>query len=211
MISFEQLAPNIVIVHGMDLSLLPAAVWRRALEGMATRLQVHIRARYENENTAQGLRFRRNSLRWTLYKAKKGYSLNRGQMLRRIIGTIKRRTLWSISAVTAAGSAVITFDEEYLYLLRPHARWYARNKVPGGRILTVNRLDIERTGVFVREVDASARAAEIKKLERRPITISTGTKGLPAKIGERRPLTLARTAWRAYSQTAAKLRLYGRI
>lgn len=239
MITFQQLAPNIVLFSGLDLSLATPQVWRAALERAAKAMQRGIYAQYMNEMTATGQRFRRNSLKWTLFKERKGYDLARGRMLGRIVRRIRREDLFSISAVTAAGTAVVTFDEQLLYIREPHARWYARTKVPGGIILTVNRRMIARAAEWIRVIESrgierrierlrrqskrlnaaqarriadDAKLAESRAITSKGINIQTGRSADVVRAAQalatqrRRPLTLARTAWRAAALTEAKLR-----
>jgi hypothetical protein len=220
MIAFVQQAPNVVQVTGMDTRLLSAAQWRSVLERVTTALQRSMRAHYENEVTAQNRRFRRNSLRWTLWKERHGYSTKRGQYLRRIIKRLRFAKLGSISAVTPAGTAVITFDEHYLRALEPHAFHYATQKVPGNRILTLNVRDIQRAAVIAREAERAANEHQLERLRRRvrgvrrPISISTAAPSRLFSAGvaaRRRTLTLAATAWAAAAKASARLQLLGRV
>lgn len=135
MINAARLGPNAVQVTGLDVDLMPPAMWRPVLERYAMALQRSIATFYDLERTGTGRPFLPNSVKWTLMKQRRGLSTDKGKYLKRIIRTLRTRELYTISTVTPAGSAVITLSEEYLYSLVPHARYYARQKVIGGRII----------------------------------------------------------------------------
>lgn len=205
MILVEAIAINAVQVTGMDTSHVSALRWRRAMTRIAEEIQARIYAAYRTERNAQGQWFRANTPKWNRYKVKKGYAPERGQMLRRIVGTLRREPLFTISSIID-GRAVITFDERRLITRWPHAYNYAVSKVPGRRILQVNALWLARASRWVKALDAEAQALEARGNEvQQTIGIGPDTVSVPAQ-GRRRVTTLAATAWKAARDTAIRLR-----
>lgn len=215
MITFTQLAPNVVQVSGLDMGLMGPAEWRVGLERMAAQLQAYVVVGYRLERTASGLKFRRNTLAWTLFKERRGLSTKRGHYLQRILKALQHKPIWSVSGVTPLGTAVITLDEQKLRYLVKHALYYARQKVPGGRIIQLDMLDIRRAGEFLFTLEAQRISRDMQKIRREAARISTGrseafTTLAPRTIEPRRATTLASTAWAAMRATAARLNMLGR-
>lgn len=201
MIFVEALGINVVRVSGLDTRRVSVVRWRRALERMGADLQARIYAMYRIERNAQGQRFRPNSAKWNARKAKKGWAPERGQMLRRIINTLRLEPMFTVSAIVN-GQAVITFDEKRLIARWGHAYYYAVNKVHGKRILQVNAAWLGQASRWIKTLDAEATAEEARRIQR--IGFSPDTFSIPAP--GRRVTTLAATAWKAARDTAARLR-----
>ena len=214
MIRFTQLAPNVVQVSGLDLGLMSPAEWRIGLSRMAAQLQATVVVGYRLERTASGRKFRRNSLAWTLWKERHGFSTKRGQFQKRILRSLQQNPVWSITGVKPNGTAVITLDETALRLRVAHALYYARQKVPGGRIIQLDAIDIKRAGELLFVWEAHRIRTDMAKI-RRDAEISTSggdvfTVDASRRGAPRRIVTLASTAWSASRATAARLSLLGR-
>jgi hypothetical protein len=117
--------------------------------------------------------------------------------------------------VTPMGTAIITLDEQALRVRVNHALYYARQKVPGGRIIQFDLLDIQRAGEFLYALEANRVARDMQKIRERSriatgrsaaFTILASRKGVP-----RRTVTLASTAWASARATAARLNILGRL
>lgn len=142
MISFEMLNAYTYRAQGLD-PRVPAAAWHIALRQMAGIIQADISRAYGRSRTALGAHFRPNTPEYTLWKARKGFDTRRGHKENRTHRALQRRTLHGVSTPTPRGTAVVTMLEEALYALEGHARYYARRKVPGRRILQINPTQLE--------------------------------------------------------------------
>lgn len=216
MIVATLIAPQVIQVSGMS-DDVPASVWFAALERMGALVQGRVRYSYGRERAKDVVRFRPNSPKWNAYKAKKGYDSRRGHMERRINRALGREPFYRVTAVRG-GVARIVFVEEALYDRQPHARWYAKLKVPGGRILQLNAGWLARALAPVQAVDArrqreeqAKRQAETRRLEfgrdlfsqRRQLRFAYNE----TRPGvARRPWTLAATATSVTTQCIAALR-----
>lgn len=210
------IAPHIIQVSGLS-SETPAAVWFAAMERVGAQVQGRIRYSYSRERARDDRRFKPNTPKWQRFKARKGFDSRRGHMKRRINRALGREAFFRVSAIKN-GVATITFVEELLYQRQPHARHYARTKVPGQRILQINPGWLLRAMEPVRTVEARAvRARNIKqraaarRIEFGPDQFSVRRMIHIAPEGAgagftRRPWTLAATATSVTAQTIAALR-----
>ncbi len=204
MILFELPKPNVVVVTGIDITLLNPAQWHAALIRFAEILQVMISISYSQEKVAGKRSFLANSPWWNAYKATHGQDPRRGHQWNRIQSIIGRATLFGVSSVKA-GTAVVTFSDRMLQALAPHAYWYARKKVPGGIIMAVNPAWLSRAGQYLRLMETRAIAERARKYRANPQRAA-----LQVPQFGRRKLTLALTAWDVTAKCAAKLNRLGR-
>lgn len=204
MIMFELPKPNVVVVTGIDTTLLNPAQWHAALIRFAEILQVMISISYSQEKEAGKRRFLANTMRWNLHKAMEGSDPRRGHQWGMIQSVIGRATLFGVSGVKA-GTAVVTFSDRMLQALAPHAYWYARKKVPGGIIMAVNPAWLSRAGQYLRLLETRAIAERARRFRANPQRAA-----LQVPQFGRRKLTLALTAWDVTAKCAAKLNRLGR-
>lgn len=214
MILFELVKPNVIVVTGMDTTLLSPAAWRNALVRFAEILQALISISYSREQVAGRAHFLANSAGWNIAKAKMGADPRRGHQWNRIQSVLGRANLYGVSSINE-GRAVVTFSDRTLQALVPHAYWYARKKVPGGIIMALNPAWLPRAGQFLRLLETRAIADRARRLRAAP-SRAEGMLALarrePFQRGIiRKPLTLALTAWSVTAKCAAKLNLLGRI
>lgn len=220
MIFIELAAINVVRVTGMDTDTSGPVVWQRALNLLARELQTNIYGMYRRERNAQGQSFYANSAKWNARKRRKGWAPERGQQLRRIVNTLRREPMWTISQIVN-GQAFITFDERRLIARWEHAYYYAVKKVPGNRILQLDAawLTYRSRGVqalhatdsavsrdAVKRAEAAPRQIEQPVPQRMQATLQYGAGPQMTVPAQRRRMTLAQTAWRAAMDTTNKLR-----
>ena len=208
MIMFELPKPNIVVVTGIDVTLIGPVMWHHALTRFAEILQVMIAISYSQERVAGRAHFLVNSVGWNLHKALEGSDPRRGHQWNRIQSAIGRAPLFGVSGVKA-GSAVVTFSDRMLQALAPHAYWYARKKVPGGVIMAVNPAWLSQAGQMLRLLETRAIAQRARRMRANPQREAARAAAQVPNFGRRR-LTLALTAWDVAAKCAAKLNRLGR-
>lgn len=139
MILLESIQLNQITVVGIDTSLLSVDKWYHALMAAGATLQRVIRDHYARERGYQVTairKFRKNSKRWNARKARMGWDARRGHMMGRIARALGAGQLYSVSSIIG-GRATITLNEGVLRQMVPHARFYARRKIDGARILQI--------------------------------------------------------------------------
>lgn len=218
MIQFQLVRPNVVVVSGIDTTLVNAPAWHHALHRFGEILQVMVSVSYSREQVAGRAHFLANSVGWNLRKARMGADARRGHQWGHIQSVLGRATLFGVSSVVD-GAATITFSDRMLQALAPHAYHYARRKVPGGIIMALNPAWLPSAGQMLRLMETRAWAERARQLRGRPERAAhllgqarrapvSGRAGLPRLI--RKPLTLALTAWDVTAKCAARLALLGR-
>lgn len=138
-ISFRLINSWTVKISGISTTFTSKAAWRVEIDLMAKILQAEIFNSYA-ASLDRGINpFLPNTPAYTLWKARHGMDIRRGHQRGRTLRALAGRRLFIITGITDGGSANIVFLEERLYGRAPHARWYARRKIPFvRRILALN-------------------------------------------------------------------------
>lgn len=125
------------MVTGLDNSI-PTERWRVWGEDIAALVEERIATEFDRERGA-GKALGGISEEHEQFKAREGYELERGHMTGDLQAELDAG---GFASVVLIGERMdIRFDQERLYARVPHARYYAEEKVQGGKILVFLQKD----------------------------------------------------------------------
>ncbi len=195
-----------ILITGLATDGLPRAQWLAVLDNVGEALQSKIANTFSAQRTAKGA-LRRNSPRYNAYKATHGFDPRKGHKTNTLQSMLRPTAskLFRIQGPFKNGTARITFSENLLHGIVPHAEYYEEAKVQGGNILALARTWVlaargpidtaQALALKVREADTAVARGKAAVFKGRPAFIKPAvglsqkftrnlTKGLsPGRLG----------------------------
>lgn len=138
--------PEQLSVSNLD-PTIPKDRWETWLQDVAALVEERIARDFERERGA-GKALGAISDEHEQRKARDGLELERGHMTGDLQAELDAGGFASVVVVSSRGD--IRFDQEKLYARAPHARYYAEDKVQGGKILTFLRKDATAAEAYLK-------------------------------------------------------------